>query len=73
MVPRNAVLEVDLVLEAEDVRRVWGVKVGGDGGALHNGILSCFFHGLVIFFPANMLSARQIRRRVVDGVMTSSM
>jgi hypothetical protein len=38
----------------------------------HSGILSCFFHGFSSFLFRNMASARESRRRVACGRITSS-
>ena len=38
----------------------------------YNGILSCFFQGLVSFLPRNAAKARDIRIRVLRGWITSS-
>jgi len=38
----------------------------------YSGILSCFFHGFSTRLLRSMLSARQTRRRVVRGRITSS-
>src|SRR5882672_8457071 len=42
-------------------------------GNTHNGILSCFFQGFFSCLLRSMARARQRRRRVPCGVMTSSM
>ena len=39
----------------------------------YNGILSCFFQGFSTVLFLSMLSARQMRRRVLRGRITSSM
>src|SRR5258708_40305271 len=45
----------------------------GHGARAQSGMLSCFFHGFSRRFSRSMASARQRRRLVSWGVMTSSM
>ena len=48
-------------------------KAGSRAIRPYSGMLSCFFHGLLNFFPRSDANARQTRRRVFRGIMTSSM